>query len=364
MLHRTDLPTCSAGLMRLVRFQRRVLKFSVTQAAGAASSRAAYLAYFGAELGAWLYRKSVRRNEIIAIRQHVAADPTLPGRILEAFTNDITFHASGNSSAFRFQWSQLPDPTRAVVAPLMEAFYDSFLAKQGIPQKIHRLSNYNELRTSDVKAAFVAANPEAKACPACDHDIGQGTDADHYLPKSLYPFLSVHPYNLIPLCLYCNQRVKGSVDPIDDHSNAPLPNCFRPYTYPATDHINVLMCREAAGAYRARMSDRRGMPSRAVTRIDLLLDLESHWVDPDLGMIRRVVSDVAEHFGGIGRRDRRRNTPCSQAEFRGEIVAEKDIETPPYIGKKPRYLLRHAYLAYVDSNPAELDTLYQSYSNT
>lgn len=37
-------------------------------------------------------------------------------------------------------------------------------------------------------------------------------DLDHFFPKSRYPFLAVTLSNLIPSCLFCNQRAKNGVD--------------------------------------------------------------------------------------------------------------------------------------------------------
>jgi hypothetical protein len=37
-------------------------------------------------------------------------------------------------------------------------------------------------------------------------------DLDHFYPKSRYPFLAVTLSNLVPACLFCNQRAKSSVD--------------------------------------------------------------------------------------------------------------------------------------------------------
>jgi hypothetical protein len=40
-------------------------------------------------------------------------------------------------------------------------------------------------------------------CPICGHRIV--TNLDHYMPKSLYPRLSVVPINLVPVCTDCNK---------------------------------------------------------------------------------------------------------------------------------------------------------------
>jgi hypothetical protein len=37
-------------------------------------------------------------------------------------------------------------------------------------------------------------------------------DLDHFAPKSIYPYLALSFYNLIPSCLPCNQRLKRDVD--------------------------------------------------------------------------------------------------------------------------------------------------------
>lgn len=38
---------------------------------------------------------------------------------------------------------------------------------------------------------------------------------DHFLPKSIYPYLAVSLYNLVPSCHQCNSSIKGDEDPSD-----------------------------------------------------------------------------------------------------------------------------------------------------
>ncbi len=45
---------------------------------------------------------------------------------------------------------------------------------------------------------------------------------DHYLPRSLYPYLSVSVSNLIPCCTQCNSGVKTADDPLDKGIPHPL----------------------------------------------------------------------------------------------------------------------------------------------
>ncbi|MGY0039662.1 hypothetical protein [Pedobacter sp. NJ-S-72] len=61
-------------------------------------------------------------------------------------------------------------------------------------------------------------------CPFCGiaDILGSGhskRDAlDHYLPKDSYPFNSVNPNNLAPICRTCNESYKGVSSPIQDSS--------------------------------------------------------------------------------------------------------------------------------------------------
>ena len=65
-------------------------------------------------------------------------------------------------------------------------------------------------------------------CPICG--IGQVSNLDHYLAKSLYPTYSVTPINLIPICRVCNYEKRD--DAITNIKNAPL----NPY-YDDVDNI-------------------------------------------------------------------------------------------------------------------------------
>lgn len=92
----------------------------------------------------------------------------------------------------------------------------------GILDKIDMESLYTDkfAKKEDVKKKYydkimVAANGK---CPICE--IGQTSNLDHYLAKSLYPTYSVTPINLIPICRDCN-TVKNASQ-ITCNTDAPL----------------------------------------------------------------------------------------------------------------------------------------------
>lgn len=57
-------------------------------------------------------------------------------------------------------------------------------------------------------------------CPLCC--FGQVSTLDHFMPKAFYPYFSVLPINLVPVCADCNKK-KGS------HRLGPLTQSSHPY---------------------------------------------------------------------------------------------------------------------------------------
>lgn len=49
---------------------------------------------------------------------------------------------------------------------------------------------------------------DVPSCPFCGQEAPNALD--HYLPKSIYPYLAVAPGNLIPICSICNQSKQAS----------------------------------------------------------------------------------------------------------------------------------------------------------
>lgn len=58
-------------------------------------------------------------------------------------------------------------------------------------------------------------------CPYCG--IGDASTLDHYLPKAIYPILSVVPKNLVPSCKDCNTGKKASI------ASSSGTQCLHPY---------------------------------------------------------------------------------------------------------------------------------------
>ena len=57
----------------------------------------------------------------------------------------------------------------------------------------------------------LAKNPKIQ-CPFCS-GLGEPSELDHFLPKSVLGYYAIFPYNLIPICKDCNQKYKKGFYP-------------------------------------------------------------------------------------------------------------------------------------------------------
>ncbi|RLD89272.1 MAG: hypothetical protein DRJ09_06835 [Bacteroidetes bacterium] len=80
---------------------------------------------------------------------------------------------------------------------------------------------------------FMKSNTEG-ICPFCGiHTIKENNHKyrevyDHYIPKAIYPFVSLNFKNLAPMCQECNSTYKGTKVPIED-DNKKRKLAFYPY---------------------------------------------------------------------------------------------------------------------------------------
>ena len=101
---------------------------------------------------------------------------------------EIDYHnKKQNNTLYLFPQNNIVSPT--VNATELKKIYTDRLIKKDNKGRVHYDSIF-----------FSAPNGR---CPLCSHR--EANTLDHYLPKSLYPILSVTPLNLIPSCMECNK---------------------------------------------------------------------------------------------------------------------------------------------------------------
>ncbi len=106
-------------------------------------------------------------------------------------------------------------------------FYDFFLGgDEPFPAYFStdpsNVSGEESFGRQDLLKAFLDENRGQEICATCNearyYSQGEYIHAhlDHYLPKSDYPHFACHPYNLVPVCYFCNSPTKGRSDPFYD----------------------------------------------------------------------------------------------------------------------------------------------------
>src|SRR6266516_77003 len=251
MLHQINLPGYATILNDFVHFQQQLLEFACTPALSDPLVPDKVNDVFKGEFGDWLCSKlwSARNGQprelcghLIKLTDFIKHHPAQRNSILTAFAHDIDFYSHLDDPTFQFSYCTLNKSVQDVVKPLMAAFYELLSegfpsSGQGTPQRLSR---------RDVATMFWHENHILlKVCPSCDGQAPRFVNGrayaniDHFFPKSLYPFLSIHPYNLVPICTDCNQYFKRDTDPIADRQRETLIDIFHPYGRPAVQYLDI-----------------------------------------------------------------------------------------------------------------------------
>ncbi len=309
MLHKIELPAYVDQLERILDFQQRLLAFACDPTTTFPLDKAQILASFGDEEGKWLIERLMTSKERLWTFGEELRDVILYAQayrsegpeIIKAFANDRQFYRKLDDVSFEFKYKKLDEATRKVLAPLMVSFYEKLL-KAGFPSYIHG-GQAKLLKRPQLLQEFRAANPRLKVCPGCDgpstrsvddnaeeDELNESSDEeedeendlsdiDHFFPKSIYPFLAIHPINLVPLCTDCNTKVKKQKDPlsINDHGKDVLSRTFLPFVNPAAPNIEVCVSRNGNGKHIVSIHDKEQPNSQRVRNLDRVFKLRSYW---------------------------------------------------------------------------------------
>lgn len=164
-------------------------------------------------LEGWPYR----RPNTTTLRQALALPDGDRAALRDAVHADLEFAERFDDPTFRFRFATLEDDVKSAGKALLVSMYDDVFRRG----KGFSSGPGGGVNRSSWEEDFRSANPEVGLCPACliseleePVDDTSLIDADHYLPKSIYPPLAVHGLNLVPMCKGCNQALKASKDPL------------------------------------------------------------------------------------------------------------------------------------------------------
>jgi len=223
MLHKINLPATSEPVLQCVLdFMERLLELACTYdlASGHDPLRLEDLELeFGSDITSWLTANSP--NVLEKLKAFARRPPADRSNTLTHFKNDRAFTAHLSDPAYSFQIHK-PAKNDDIKVWLVK-FYDQLKSIDGFHPAVckhHSHFNYRDWWNN-----FDAANPTQTMCCACDGTMNHGRTIEHYFPKAVYPVLSIHPSNLIPLCDKCNND-KKETDPLND---ATFEQIFIPY---------------------------------------------------------------------------------------------------------------------------------------
>mgnify|MGYP000166512786 CR=1 FL=1 len=176
-------------------------------------------------------------------RAVATADLQTKANMLRVWQNHRDFPAAyfANTALEIVNWSTSAAWTAA--RDLMEAFYGAVLGSETFPLP--------QGKTINRQVFLDGLDGRLTVCPYCDCGLSRMlVELDHFLPVSVFPFLSIHPDNLVPVNHYPNVRGrKGSKIPLD---NMPA---SQPRTASQWFHPRL---RTAEGLYDARVTRATG----------------------------------------------------------------------------------------------------------
>ncbi len=355
MLHKIELPAYDQNLERIVQIQQKIISFVCDPNTPLTPGRDVFKRVFNDQIGSWLYQWLQRKHkektfyqELCDLVAHLRQYSSLRAQLIDAFQNDIDFFSHLDDASFVFFFNtRLPKKVGQMIAPVMIAFYD-YVVQAGFPPCIGTFDRKEFLKT------FWNTNKNLGVCPACDSpkpDINE-CDVDHFLPKSLYPFLSVCASNLAPVCLVCNRSVKRSADPIDQAQSAPLTNTFHPFGKPALDAIKVAVNRNTKGGeYQIYLEEMTGGISRRVASLKRVYKLETRWLE----RLKAEIESIRKTIKSARKRLLREGMSANDIvdALLNMILEDYDHK----IGVEHYYILRSSYARYALCDTEEFSSL-------
>lgn len=286
MLHRVNKPDCLGDMKQLLKYQRRFLFLLLCHPSPL--DNAVFKSWFGNSIGAWSRARVYRANNptkkfgnsVEALVQFANSHRDEVKTVLLIIRHDHSFPVKRANTNFAFRFANLSSEWKAVLTPFLQGFYEFLHNKTGYPTKYFGFSRGNLSWHSFMDAQY---ETNKYVCPYCDDSPGDKTrkldanDAEHWLPKSLYPHLSIHWANLFRACIPCNRTFKGDDNPIKHPGSRELEKTYHPYDKPALDtaHVSVEVKVSNPNTYLLKLQDTHN--PICATEIDKVLYLSERW---------------------------------------------------------------------------------------
>ncbi|EFH84773.1 hypothetical protein [Ktedonobacter racemifer] len=397
MLHKIKPPPEDYALHECLEFQQHLLEFACcpAQSYPLKEKQANISKFFPDYQADWLREKLYQDKGSLArsiegLACYVNNHPEEAEKILAAFETDVEFLKQIiNDQVFHFAYLSLDKEARDVIKPLMEYCYQLLCIGIPLQSSSRKKAGPNEKFTRQqlVDHFWERNHRILRVCPACDgqspfYDRAKAdAHADHFFPKARYPFLSIHPYNLVPICTDCNTFRKGTtnplitirqvsvsagkeeeyVDPIEDESSESLLDTFHPYGRPAREYIEIEVVRINRGANEVRIipsSQRRQISTKRIKNLDRVFRLTRMWGGNYMDYIVEHMVDQVRDYKQFSK-DRTYPQEVVEKAFYehiSEIIGKYDEKA----GTEPFFLLKHSYAKYLQNHQQHSEEIIQT----
>jgi hypothetical protein len=312
MLHERSLPANLAqDLGRVFAAKLSLLDWLLRTPPQNLDDKGPLVQHFGQALGEWFWgrirspqTRTAFGNSVIVLATKARATPAQAALVADAIAHDAHFHEQWNVAGNELRFPRLHMDWLQSIRDVAEPFYD-WLVSMGFESATFALTEGKIDRVAVMKAF----RPQSHGvCGYCDGPLGElgskteANDCDHFLAKSQWPHLSIHPANLFSACQGCNSRWKLAKTPVGIADASGLNDTYHPMLRPGASAIVVSAAVSTASArqMKIKIAD-PGLPRRAETLV-ATLDLEirwSNWINEKLD--QRVSALVAKTVRDKGR---------------------------------------------------------------
>lgn len=175
----------------------------------------------GEAIAKWIMtgRKGVRKTLVEPLSKFANSQPREKTQFITDAKNDIWLLYRPSETTLKVAiLKDEPNEWRIGARDFLCEFYD--LWQLGFPEFVFSSTRQRYSHQKFVQE-FEKVNSDLYLCAICDgsayHTKTEShiyTSIDHFFPRSIYPHLSCHPLNLIPICSFCNSYIKGKKDPL------------------------------------------------------------------------------------------------------------------------------------------------------
>lgn len=246
MIYKVELPELTLNrLTDVVYLQMRLLRYAASTSSINEKDCDRYLKAYQRfkgrheQIARWLWQGHKRRKLLEEFSQGSMAEKLQWSRCL--FREAITLLNNPSGYLTPYMENDHTPNWQKAGAEFLTKFYNEYFPK-GLPEYFFSELSSVTFSTNEFKFQFDSLNKDLFVCPACEISVNR-SQIDHYLPISIYPHLSCHPFNLVPICSDCNSVVvKGNKDLLQKDCNTrfKLENVFLIYQGYGLEELSYL----------------------------------------------------------------------------------------------------------------------------